>query len=713
MSRASHAPYLPYLHRPPHDPRRLPLGPVPGWRVQALDQLSLDPEGALTLARLPASRPALNSPDGTLGSRVLPPNMAWCPATGLLLLDGPAAQLKRFDGCDCRFLTLPCTGGMGLGPRQLRDPGGLALCGHNLLIADAGNARVVVYGLHGWTPRGFWSPPAGATPQPWRPVDLVIWRRQVLVADPNNGAIHRFNRGGRWLGLISHLGALSRLALDGEGRLYGVLDDQQPVLVLDPTSGEILARSWYADQAPGDFPAQPFRQAPGGLLDLSPLCAADAGPAWFDAKGNPAEPPVDSGEPTHYGNGSYLSEVLDSRLYRCQWDRLALRAEMPPGGRVQVWTHSAETPLTRAQLDRLPERAWSTGQTLVPAESGEQDWDCLLRAEPGRYLWLRLVLSGDGRGSPRIQQVHLDFPRISLRRYLPAVFGEEPQTADLTDRLLSIFDRGLRQVEGQVDRQARLFDPLSAPAEAGKGDFLTWLAGWIGVTLDRQLPLDRRRALVKQAGKLFACRGTLVGLRRMLELTLGLAEHRCAPAADCGPCTRCQAPAWRPPELILEHYRLRRWLFLGSGRLGEQARLWGQSIVGRSQLSGPATGGNARLGVTRLDTTQDPYRDPFHVYAHRFTLFLPGPLAANPSLTRAIERLVAAEKPAHTSHQIRYVQPRMRIGVQAMIGLDAVVGRWPGGVTLDGNRLGKATVLGGRDGSERTRRVGVSTRLSP
>jgi hypothetical protein len=35
----------------------------------------------------------------------------------------------------------------------------------------------------------------------------------------------------------------------------------------------------------------------------------------------------------------------------------------------------------------------------------------------------------------------------------------------------------------------------------------------------------------------------------------------------------------------------------------------------------------------------------------------------------------------------------MRIGIQASIGFDSVVGCWPEGILLDAARLGRATVL--------------------
>jgi len=50
-------------------------------------------------------------------------------------------------------------------------------------------------------------------------------------------------------------------------------------------------------------------------------------------------------------------------------------------------------------------------------------WDALVFSSPGRYLWLQLVLRGDGRQTPCVSAAIVDYPRISLRRYLPSVFS--------------------------------------------------------------------------------------------------------------------------------------------------------------------------------------------------------------------------------------------------------------------------------------------------
>ena len=46
---------------------------------------------------------------------------------------------------------------------------------------------------------------------------------------------------------------------------------------------------------------------------------------------------------------------------------------------------------------------------------------------------------------------------------------------------------------------------------------------------------------------------------------------------------------------ILEHFKLRRWLFVGEARLGDQSVLWGKRIVNRTQLNE-----TARVGGTQL-----------------------------------------------------------------------------------------------------------------
>jgi len=211
-------------------------------------------------------------------------------------------------------------------------------------------------------------------------------------------------------------------------------------------------------------------------------------------------------------------------------------------------------------------------------------------------------------------------------------------------------------------------------------------------------------------------------LRELLSIALGIDQSRPTPPRlrEPGRC-RCARPTcpptppvpspWAPPRLILEHFRLRRWLRADSSRVGDEARLWGQSIVGRSQL-----GNGAQVGVTQLKTSQDPLRDPFHVYAHRYTVFVPASAGITPTARKVVQRLVELGTPAHAAGTVQFVQPRMRLGVQSCLGLDSVVARVPSGFVLgdDGGhaRLGATTVLTGEPGAPpRPPQLGTTTVL--
>lgn len=402
-------------------------------------------------------------------------------------------------------------------------------------------------------------------------------------------------------------------------------------------------------------------------------------------------------------SGVALGARLDSAIEDCTWHRVVLRGRIPPGCSVEVRTTTAPLDLDSAELATLPDSAWCT--RIVLAGGTGDSHDCLVLSPPGRYLWLRLQLRGDGERTPCIESIVVEYPRISLRRYLPAVFGADPQGADFTDRFSALFDATLRSIEAPIDDLASFVDPLSAPTGEPGRDFLGWLAGWLGEPAYAELPLARRRHLLKQAPRLFALRGTPEGLRRQLWLLLGMdtalaacqdqrGRRACTPRrANCAAPPPCR-PA-EPPPLLLEHFKLRRWLHVGQGRLGDDAELWGDAIVNRTQLDV-----HAQAGGTRLVATPDPLRDPLLVHAHRASVFVPAGATRTPALRRALQRLLQREVPAHVEVQLHPVAPRFQVGRQAMLGLDAVVARTPAGVALQdagpqAARLGQGTVLTG------------------
>lgn len=95
---------------------------------------------------------------------------------------------------------------------------------------------------------------------------------------------------------------------------------------------------------------------------------------------------------------------------------------------------------------------------------------------------------------------------------LPALYHED----DFAQRFLSGFDEVLSAVFCTLDNIDVYVDPSLAPA-----DFVAWLAGWMGIALDENWPLERQRALVAQAGELYRWRGTAKGLTALVALYAG------------------------------------------------------------------------------------------------------------------------------------------------------------------------------------------------
>lgn len=704
---------LPPIPQPPHDPTFTLLGPGAGWKALSMDQTAIDPATEeLRLATLPGAERSLTEPSGSLGGLVPPANVAIDSDRGIWLVDPSISRVKQFNVCTRQFEEVPCQ------EERLSAARAAAVRGEWLLVTDGASRSVVALSLPSLAPRGAWRPPANLPelPNPWDPWGIAVdGRRRAWVADPANGGVHRFSASGKWEKFVGGLGTCRYVAADLDGRIYCVSDYQPEVTVLDG-EGSVIESTASLPNLSKRFAPMPFGVDRDGNLYLGGLCQP-ATVARFDLSGNLIAPGGSPLKPHLATSGFLISGPLDSRIYRCQWHRVVLTGMVPRGGSIRVRTYTSEAVVPPEHL-ALPDLPWY--QHPVPVRRMSGDWDCLIQSPPGRYLWLRLDLEGDGFFTPWLEQVRIEFPRVSLRRYLPAVFGEDPVSADFTDRFLSVFDTSLRSIETKVDTQAAYYDPRSTPATVDPRtgiDFLSWLGSWIGVSLERQMPEAQRRQILADAGATLRIRGTRDGLWQQLLQLMGWDEAAGSCPADCTPAGRCSGrppcppePCRRcsqPPPLILEHFQIRRWLFEGVAKLGSCAELWGRRIVNRSQLDA-----GAQVGGTQLVMSNDPVRDPFHYTAHRFTVFAPACFESSDSRRRSLFNLLRSESPAHTKYEVEFVKPRFRIGFQSSIGLNSVVARVPQGVTLDESTLATDSVLTGTRQRRLPSEIGATTLLS-
>jgi phage tail-like protein len=99
---------------------------------------------------------------------------------------------------------------------------------------------------------------------------------------------------------------------------------------------------------------------------------------------------------------------------------------------------------------------------------------------------------------------------------LPSIYQDGPFLRSFTGGL----DVVLAPAIAVLDCIDAYVDPALAPA-----DFVRWLGGWVGTTLDEDWTLERRRRFVARAAELYAKRGTLAGLRDEIELYTGGRVH--------------------------------------------------------------------------------------------------------------------------------------------------------------------------------------------
>ncbi len=102
----------------------------------------------------------------------------------------------------------------------------------------------------------------------------------------------------------------------------------------------------------------------------------------------------------------------------------------------------------------------------------------------------------------------------SYVEYLPGPY----QGDAFLGRFLMIFESVLAPIEQTIDGVANYFDPRLTPVE-----FLPWLASWLGMELDENLPVGKRRELLAESADLMRHQGTRFALREHLRLYAGRA----------------------------------------------------------------------------------------------------------------------------------------------------------------------------------------------
>ena len=250
--------------------------------------------------------------------------------------------------------------------------------------------------------------------------------------------------------------------------------------------------------------------------------------------------------------------------------------------------------------------------------------------------------------------MRLDARRGTYLDHLPAIFGRPDTERQFLERFLALHESVLGGLEETIGDLPLLFDPACAPDEADS--WLTWLSGWLAFERSEAWTRAQTRAHLSEAFALSGRRGTIDGLRRYLRIYAGV-ESRIEEASDPG----------------------RYWL------LGKGSPLGFGTVLAPSPLQGAVLGSSATLDESHLspDDGSPALGDDD---AHTFCVQVyPTPSAPRDALARA-RAVLEREKPAHNTYHLRMVEARLRVGVQARVGVDAIVGQPPrarAGMLLD------------------------------
>ncbi len=462
-------------------------------------------------------------------------------------------------------------------------------------------------------------------------------------------------------------------------------------------------------------------------------------------------------EPRLATEGVVETFALDSGVFACVWHRLFLDACVPPGTEISVEARTSDTLLPlelrrapRPPADRatpLPEDpAWPPLGSLMPEDQiewgplglldrrpafadtpdppfakalpSEDPWrdargdavappeammtlEGVIKAPPGRWLWLRFTLRGTARRAPAMFALRATCPRPSMLDLLPAYWRGDPVAAEATDRALALFEGFSTETAQRIAALKLLLGASTAPREA-----LDWLAGFLALSFDARVGEPVRRSLLAEAATLWRRRGTLPGLARLLSIL-------------------AQAPVQ-----IIEGYRLRRSTVatLGGAMLGpglqvgandsdeEAGEAWEQALALRHaalllrRAAARAAGGTpcpAEDPPAPLD--DDPLIRFHRRFAHRFAVLVPARRCDD--LEGVLELATETHKPAHTIHTLCWLDAGFRLGAGSLVGI-ARIGPRDG---FETGVIGRAT-LGARHTISRAApddrfRLG-STRLS-
>lgn len=203
-----------------------------------------------------------------------------------------------------------------------------------------------------------------------------------------------------------------------------------------------------------------------------------------------------------YNQSGEINLSFNSTIKDCQWHRLVLDLDIPEGTSLSILIGA-----TNDEEEDVFYESFQNAEDIYIPDSIK-----------GQYLKVKIVFQSDSQRkySPVLHSVKVYFPRRTYIEYLPAFYQDDPESRDILNRFLSIFQTFDETIEREILDTPYLIDPITA-----KPDFLEWLSLWMGISRDENWEIDKWRAFLKNAYEFYKKRGTREGIVEILSLYTG------------------------------------------------------------------------------------------------------------------------------------------------------------------------------------------------
>ena len=736
------------------------------WPVFKWEGLQLNEDGSLQLQTVPLLDGAELFADADVNSDYGPAGIA-VSGEGTIFFSSPRThQVLRVDPCDGTIGPVSCAGGKGTGSGQLDTPRGLLIPEYrdSLFVVDSGNHRIQIFHPDSGQLVDIWGDSTaepGPSDKPGRfntPWTLAgDDQGNVYVVDYGNKRVQKFDRAGElvpsfWEAiegcrmLKQPVDIAVHSAAEGI-RVYIVDRELHAVLIFDDEGKQVRS----PENPQGSFGANVLIAPLGIAVSNDAVYVGDnerhailkfkRGKSYkFIGEAIGYHAPiaallmldqetllVHSGESVaprrlsvrkgYRTSGAMWSSAISGDNLKTAWHRAEVEMQRLSGAaHLRLFVSTADNESDQPAVDPSADNPFSDPKwrrAITPADRFANLSDVFIGGEPSQFVWIGALFLGDGRATPVVSQIRVEFDHRGYLNHLPAVYRTDSTCADFLLRFLSMFETLFDDVEERIVDLSVLFDPESTPKE-----ILPWLAGWLAVELDEEWDEQRKRQTIAGAFEFYGRRGTAAGLREALRVLGGVnaiieepvmnaawwslpAEADpcgCKKSAECacgcsGSDKSRKEPSWEATE---------------NSVLGVTTMLLSASP------QGAVLGSSATLDHSHLLTNEEFGAPLFSEVAHQFSVQIYRTQLHCPETLPRIHAIIEREKPAHTEYHLCVIEPRMRVGFQARVGKDAVVAGPPSQLLLhEGMFLDQQSSLGGELNAAvgEHSRVGVSTRV--